>query len=59
MLNQKFNSFSFRGNWHYRSSKVKMKQSYLVTGASGYLGSHIAEYLMEKKKGSTICYKKI
>ena len=27
-----------------------MKKCYLVTGASGFLGSHIAEFLLRKKK---------
>lgn len=27
-----------------------MKKTYLVTGASGFLGSHIAEFLIERKK---------
>ena len=26
-----------------------MKKCYLVTGASGYLGGHVAEFLLKKK----------
>ena len=26
-----------------------MKKSYLITGATGYLGSHIAEFFIKKK----------
>ena len=35
-----------------------MKKIYLITGASGYIGSHLAEFLLEKKKSCVLFDKK-
>ena len=35
---------------------LNMKKTFLVTGASGFLGSHLADYLTYKKKNNVILF---